>query len=468
MKKIHILGICGTFMGGIAKLAKSLGYDVSGCDANVYPPMSTQLEALGIRLQEGYDHPEYLNPTPDEIVVGNSMRRGMPVIESLLNRRLPYESGPAWLAKHVLQGRRVIAVAGTHGKTTTSSLIAWILHCAGKNPGFLIGGVPKNFETSAQLGDRDAPFVIEADEYDSAFFDKRSKFVHYSPDILVLNNLEYDHADIFPDLAAIQKQFHHCIRTVPGEGKIILPAGNETLNEVIEQGCWTPCTSFSVSTQSQSAQSVSNADWQAHATNAEASQFVIRHGGESAEVRWSLIGQHNLQNAIAAVAAAYECGVSIAQSAKALNQFQGVRRRLEVRGTPNGITIYDDFAHHPTAIATTLSGLRQKVRNARLIAVLELRSHSMRMGVHHELLGAALAPADEVYIVQSGPLGWDLKSNLQDCASVEIFERVDKCVRRLKIACQPGDHVVIMSNGGFDGFHEKLLTALGEAVKVAS
>ncbi len=397
---VHILGICGTFMGGIAALARARGHRVTGSDRNVYPPMSTQLRSLGIELIEGYD-PEQLEPAPDMVLVGNVMTRGMPVIEELLNRGLPFTSGPQWLAEHVLRERWVLAVTGTHGKTTTSSLLAWILEDAGLAPGFLIGGVAANFEATARLGEGRC-FVIEADEYDTAFFDKRSKFVHLRPRTLLINNIEYDHADIFPDVAAIQRQFHQLVRIVPGAGLIVWNTADRNVREMLEMGCWTAREGFARTL-------APDARWMARvAPDGDYSRFeVLEDGSSHGFVQWPLIGAHNVENALGAIAAARHAGVAPAEAIASLGRFAGVRRRLEVRGEVNGITVFDDFAHHPTAIAATIDGLRRRVGGARIIAVLEPRSNTMRMGVHRDTLGPSLAGADEVWLFAPADLGWD-------------------------------------------------------------
>ena len=441
---IHILGICGTFMGGIALLARELGHTVTGSDANVYPPMSTQQEEQGIALSEGYD-PSPLEPVPD-------LSRGNPAVEHVLNRGIPYISGPQWLGEQFLQGRWVLACAGTHGKTTTSSMLAWILEHLGYEPGFLIGGIPGNFGLSAR-GGGGRFFVIEADEYDTAFFDKRSKFVHYRPQTAVLNNLEFDHADIFPDLAAIQRQFHHLVRTVPGIGRVIVPEGDAALAEVLAQGCW--------SEQVQVGEAGTDADWQADALAPDFSRFRVSHNGESAELSWTLTGRHNMFNALAAVSAAQHVGIRLADALAALAQFEGVKRRMELRGTPRGIAVYDDFAHHPTAIASTLYGLRKKVGDARVIAVIEPRSNTMRLGQHRAALAPACVEADEVLWFSPAGLGWSLDDVIeQSPVPATVFDSVEAIVRRLRDSARSGDHVVIMSNGGFGGIHQKLLDAL--------
>ncbi|HEY6823600.1 MAG TPA: UDP-N-acetylmuramate:L-alanyl-gamma-D-glutamyl-meso-diaminopimelate ligase [Steroidobacteraceae bacterium] len=456
---VHILGICGTFMGGIAAIARAAGFTVTGSDRNVYPPMSTQLAALGIALTEGFDAAQ-LAPAPDVVVVGNVMTRGQPVVEALLESTLPYFSGPEWLAREVLKDRWVLAVAGTHGKTTTASLLAWILEHAGHDPGFLIGGVPANFGVSARLGS--GPFfVIEADEYDTAFFDKRAKFVHYRPRTVALNNLEYDHADIYPDIGTIQRQFHHLVRIVPGSGRIVWNAADALLRETLAMGCWTPLEGFARSARS-------DALWSARPLPgaADYSRFEVLEGGRPlGTVEWSLIGAHNMENALAAIAAARHAGVEVPRALAALADFKGIARRLQLRGEVNGIRVYDDFAHHPTAIATTLDGLRQRVGKARIIAVLEPRSHTMRMGVHEHTLAPALAGADEVWLYTPADLGWDTGTVLRALAgrghgSADIAA----LARELARAARPGDQVLIMSNGGFGGLHDKLLTELQNAM----
>lgn len=450
---IHVLGICGTFMGGLAQLASAQGHTVTGSDAGVYPPMSDQLRAAGIDLMEGYD-PAHLQPAPDLVVMGNALSRGNPAVEYVLDHNLPYTSGPQWLAEHVLNHRWVLAVAGTHGKTTTSSMLAWILDDNGFDPGFLIGGVADNFGVSARLGSSDF-FVIEADEYDTAFFDKRSKFVHYRPHTLVINNLEFDHADIFADLAAIQTQFHHLVRTIPGIGQIIYPADTPSIDAVLAQGCWTPCQTlgFDVS-----------ADWQVRLINPDGSHFEIRHQHSQAEVNWSLLGQHNVMNAVAAIAAAHHVGVQLHDAAAALNRFAGVKRRLELRGEVNGVRVYDDFAHHPTAIETTLAGLRARVQDARIFAVLEPRSNTMKMGVHADRLASSLQTADQVMLYQPADLGWSLNDvqNQLDGKAV-IHRQIEDIIQAIKQQSRSGDHVLVMSNGGFGGIHQRLLDALTDA-----
>ncbi len=448
---VHILGICGTFMGGIAALAQASGHRVTGSDRNVYPPMSTQLEALGIGLIEG-DDPSQLDLEPDVVVVGNVMSRGNPLIERLLDSGLAYTSGPQWLAEHVLAGRVTIAVAGTHGKTTTTSMLAWILEQAGLEPGFLIGGVAGNFEHSARLG-RGRHFVVEADEYDTAFFDKRAKFVHYRPRIAVLNNLEYDHADIYPDVAAIEWQFHLLVRTIPAGGLILSNATDARLEAVLARGCWTPRQTFSARAA---------ADWSARLDAPDGSAFtVLFRGAPAGRVEWPLIGLHNVDNALAAVGAAVRAGVEPARAVAALGAFKGVRRRMELRGTVGGVSVFDDFAHHPTAIATTIAGLRQRVRDARIVAVLEPRSNTMKRGVHREDLAGALAAADRVWFHRPADLGWDLggvAATIGPRASVAVD--VEQLANDLAAELVPGDQVLIMSNGSFGGLHDKLLARL--------
>ncbi|HYN79516.1 MAG TPA: UDP-N-acetylmuramate:L-alanyl-gamma-D-glutamyl-meso-diaminopimelate ligase [Lamprocystis sp. (in: g-proteobacteria)] len=455
---LHILGICGTFMGGIALLARAQGHRVTGSDAAVYPPMSTQLEAAGITLMEGYAT-EHLDPAPDVVVVGNAMRRGIPAVEAMLDRGLPYCSGPEWLRDNLLAGRWVLAVAGTHGKTTTSSMLAWVLEDAGLDPGFLIGGVPVGFGVSARLGS--APFfVVEADEYDTAFFDKRSKFVHYRPRTLILNNLEFDHADIFDDLAQIQRQFHHLVRTVPGSGLIIHPASESAMDQVLAMGCWTPRQSFGVS-------DTVGPGWNARLIEPDGSRFeVFLDGALQGVVHWGQTGLHNVSNALAVLAAARHAGVPVAIGIDALGRFKGVKRRMELRGQINGVRVYDDFAHHPTAIATTLQGLRRQVGTARILAVLEPRSNTMRLGVHNAELAASLADADLVYVHAPADLGWNAASVFARLSGrAAVLDGVDAIVEQVAAAAKPGDQVVVMSNGGFGGIHQKLLDALGQTIR---
>ncbi|MBM4218474.1 MAG: UDP-N-acetylmuramate:L-alanyl-gamma-D-glutamyl-meso-diaminopimelate ligase [Gammaproteobacteria bacterium] len=447
---LHILGICGTFMGGIAVLARAAGHRVTGSDANVYPPMSTQLEALGISLIEGYE-PAQLDLRPDVVVVGNVMSRGKPVVERLLDSGLPYISGPQWLAENFLRGREVVAVAGTHGKTTTSAMLAWVLQDAGREPGFLIGGVPANFGVTARAGG--GPFVIEADEYDTAFFDKRAKFVHYGPRHLLLTNLEYDHADIYPDLASIQRQFHHLVRTVPGGGRITWNAGDANLKTMLAMGCWTPLAGFARE---------SAAEWRARLTVPDGSAFEVLHRDAPVGiVRWPLIGMHNVENGLAAVACAAGMGVLPAAAAAALARFAGVKRRLELRGEVGGIRVYDDFAHHPTAISLTIDGLRRQGEGGRIVAVLEPRSNTMRLGVHRDELAEALAGADRVWIYQPAGVDWNLDSVAAALGGkASVLPEVPALVAALATELEPGDRVLVMSNGGFGGLHGRLLDAL--------
>lgn len=446
---IHILGICGTFMGSLAVLAKELGHRVTGSDANVYPPMSTQLEAQGIELMQGYD-PAHLEPAPDLVVIGNALSRGNPAVEHVLNKGLPYVSGPQWLADHVLQGRWVMAVAGTHGKTTTTSMLAWVLEHAGMSPGFLIGGVPQNFGVSARLGGTPF-FVVEADEYDSAFFDKRSKFVHYRPRTAILNNLEFDHADIFPDLAAIERQFHHLVRTIPGEGLIIHPTAESALVRVLGMGCWTP-----VQTTGEGGQ------WRARLLSEDGSRFEVLFEGQVAgTVDWSLTGQHNVANALATLAAARHVGVVPELGVAALSAFQSVKRRMEKVAEVRGVTVYDDFAHHPTAIATTLDGLRKRVGNAPVIAVIEPRSNSMKLGAHRDGLPESVKLADQVFWYAPPNLGWDLAATVAGSSvPTRVCDSLEAIIEGVKALAVPGTQVVIMSNGGFGGLHGKLAQAL--------
>ena len=449
---IHILGICGTFMGGIALLAREAGIAASGSDANVYPPMSTQLEAAGIRLREGF-LPEQLTDDIDTVVVGNAMSRGNPAVEAMLDRGLRYTSGPQWLAEQVLQGKWVLAVAGTHGKTSTSSMLAWILEHAGLQPGFLIGGVPANFGVSARLGGGSF-FVVEADEYDTAFFDKRSKFVHYRPRTLVLNNLEYDHADIFPDLEAIQRQFHHLVRTVPGSGLLVVNAADGNLADTLAMGCWTPDETVS--------SAAFPAQWTAQPRAADGSDFeVLFEGKVQGRVQWGQLGAHNLHNALSAIAAARHAGVPVAAACAALCEFAGVKRRMEVRGLVNDITVYDDFAHHPTAIATTLEGLRRRVGQGRILAILEPRSNTMRLGVHQDSLAPSLALADALWLYAPPDLGMDLQRVAAAARPpARVMDSIPAIVADVVATARPGDHVLVMSNGGFGGIHELLLRAL--------
>jgi len=445
---IHILGICGTFMGGIALLARGAGHEVTGCDANVYPPMSTQLEAQGIALTEGYDA-EQVGLEPDLFVVGNAISRGNPLLEEILDRNLPYVSGPQWLAENILRGRWVLGVAGTHGKTTTTALLAWILEEAGLEPGFLVGGVPTGFGVSARLGS--SPFfVIEADEYDTAFSDKRSKFVHYQPRTTVFNNLEFDHADIFADLAAIETQFHHLVRTLPRNGLIVVNGGEASLDRVLTRGCWTPVERFGVP-----------GGWQAGECDAEG-EFEVSLGGKTVgRTRLDLPGAHNRANALAALAAARHAGVPVEVGLAAIRSFKGVRRRLEVRGTVRGVTVYDDFAHHPTAIAATIEGLRSRIGAARILAVLEPRSNTMKLGTMKALLPGSLAGAERVFCYAAN-LGWNAAEALAPMGEkARVFDDLQALVAAIVAEAREGDQVLVMSNGGFGGIHGKLLAALG-------
>jgi len=438
-------------MGGVAALARELGHAVAGSDANIYPPMSTQLEALGIALAQGYAAANIAADT-DVVVVGNALSRGNPAVEHVLDAGIAYTSGAQWLAEQVLPGRTTLAVAGTHGKTTTTSMLAWILESAGREPGFLVGGVPENFGVSARRG-VGAEFVVEADEYDTAFFDKRSKFVHYRPRVAILNNLEYDHADIFPDIAAIQRQFHHLVRTVPGNGKLIVNGEDARLAEVLAMGCWTPVERFAMS---------GDCEWTPRLLVADGSRFAVRHrGSEVGIVDWSLLGAHNVMNALAAIAAAHAVGVEPAQAVTALATFRSVKRRLEVLGSARGITVYDDFAHHPTAIATTLAGLRAKVGGARIVAAMEPRSNSMRLGAHAEQIAPSLADADAVVFLRRAELPWDAGKVIAGLRGQGVATpTVDELIAQLLQSTRDGDHVVFMSNGGFEDAPRRFLAAL--------
>jgi UDP-N-acetylmuramate: L-alanyl-gamma-D-glutamyl-meso-diaminopimelate ligase len=472
---IHILGICGTFMGSLAVLAKQLGHQVSGSDANVYPPMSTQLEAQGIELCQGY-RPEHLQPAPDLVVVGNAMSRGNPAVEYVLDNNLSYCSGPEFLARWVLKDRWVLGAAGTHGKTTTSSMLTWILEYAGLKPGYLIGGVASNFTSSAALGD--APFfVVEADEYDTAFFDKRSKFIHYAPRTAILNNLEFDHADIFENLDAIKKQFHHLVRTVPSNGLILYSRGETHIEEVLQMGCWTPTQQLGVEVESADCEQQAMTDgifWNARVVDEAGGQFEVQKftaaaSGlqiDSGQVHWEMTGIHNIQNGLAALAAAHHAGVALEIGCEALSRFAGVKRRMELRGEVRGVRVYDDFAHHPTAIATTLQGMAAKLgsgaQQSRLIAVIEPRSNTMRMGIHQDQLAHAAALADLTLWKRPEQSDLDLDALVADSAGTAmVFDLVSEIVQYLDDNTVPGDHVVIMSNGGFEGIHQILLDALG-------
>lgn len=450
---LHILGICGTFMGGLALIARAAGHTVTGCDTGVYPPMSTQLAEQGIALTEGYDAGQ-MALQPDLYVIGNVISRGNPLMEAILDAGAPYVSGPQWLGDNVLAGRHVLAVAGTHGKTTTSSMLAWILEYAGKRPSFLIGGVASDLKVSARFDPEVPLFVIEADEYDTAFFDKRSKFVHYRPRTAILNNLEYDHADIFPDLAAIETQFHHLVRTIPASGRIVLPTGSEALQRVLDRGCWSETVRFG-----------DDAQWQAGPAADDGGFDVLREGRLAGRIRWTLGGAHNRMNALAALAAAEHVGVTADAGIAALSAFGGVKRRMELRGTVNGVKVYDDFAHHPTAIATTLEGLRRQVGDARILAVLEPRSNTMKLGAMAARLPEALQKADQVFCfgARTGKhaLGWDPARVLAPLGErASSHDDLDALVQAIAHAARPGDHILVMSNGGFGGIHGKLLDAL--------
>uniref|UniRef100_UPI0040485D7A UDP-N-acetylmuramate:L-alanyl-gamma-D-glutamyl- meso-diaminopimelate ligase n=1 Tax=Polynucleobacter sp. TaxID=2029855 RepID=UPI0040485D7A len=466
---LHILGICGTFMGGIAAIARQAGHQVTGCDANVYPPMSTQLEAQGIELIEGFSS-DQISIKPDLFIIGNVVSRGNPLMEAILDQGLPYQSGPQWLGEQVLQGKHVLAVAGTHGKTTTTAMLTWILQANGLEPGYLIGGVPNNFDVSARLGKKtsnqvDAPhyFVIEADEYDTAFFDKRSKFVHYRPRTAILNNLEFDHADIFADITAIETQFHHLVRTIPASGRLIVNGAEQSVERVVQRGCWSSLERFALPEQS-----IKPGDWSLMDTVNDGFK-VIYQGNNVAEVSWdvdaSVTGRHNQLNALAAIAAAHHVGISAQDATNALGTFKNVKRRMEVIGRVNDITIYDDFAHHPTAIATTVEGLRRRVgrdANTRILAVLEPRSNTMKLGVMKSQLPTSLQDADLVFgygsVTGKDALGWDLKESLAPLGEkAQSFDNLNLLMTAVKQSAKPGDHILVMSNGGFGGVHRKLL-----------
>jgi UDP-N-acetylmuramate: L-alanyl-gamma-D-glutamyl-meso-diaminopimelate ligase len=448
--KIHILGACGTFMGGVAMLARRAGHEVSGADQHTYPPMSTLLESAGIVLHDGYDETP-MHDTPDLVIVGNALSRGNPAVEYVLNQRLNYTSGPRWLGENYLRGRKVIAVAGTHGKTTTSSMVAWILEYAGLNPGFLIGGVPLNFDMSAREGS--GYFVVEADEYDTAFFDKRSKFVHYRPQIAILNNLEYDHADIFPDLASIETQFHHLVRTIPGNGTIISNGTDPNLENVLGRGCWSHLQRFSLD---------SGHDWQVELLKPDASELRFYHRQQDqGSISWDECGRHNATNACAAIAAAVAAGVPASTAIEALSSFRGVKRRMELISQRSDINVYDDFAHHPTAIRLTLEGLRRKVGNARILVALEPRSNTMRAGVHADELGPALVAADYVWLKTGDGIDWDPQVALAPLEGrCKVVTQVDDMLQQLRSSLNPGDHVVFMSNGGFEAAPRRLAESL--------
>ena len=475
---IHILGICGTFMGSLALLARDLGHTVTGSDANVYPPMSTQLENAGVEIMQGYAA-SHLQPAPDLVIVGNAMKRGIEAVEYMLNERIPYTSGPQFLAEQVLQYRHVLAVAGTHGKTTTTTMLAWILHYAGIDAGFLIGGVPlvdtpderlqQAFAHSSYLGsdktaDHEGYFVIEADEYDSAFFDKRSKFVHYRPTTAILNNLEYDHADIFPNLAAIQTQFHHMVRMIPSHGKIIMPANTESLEETLEKGCWTPIWRTAIATTNP------HADWQAKLVKQDGSQYEVMFDGHKGQVNWQMSGLHSVNNGLVAIAAAYNIGVSVAQACEALSNFAGIKRRMELVGTidDNGkqIEVYDDFAHHPTAIETTLDGAKKRFAdnpNRKIWAVIEPRSNTMKLGTHQGLLAPSASIADQVIWYQPANLDWSVADAIGNAANQQVMTSTDAIIEHIAAHIGDDDAVIVMSNGGFEGIHGRLVKALQQA-----
>lgn len=451
---LHILGICGTFMGSLALLARQLGHKVTGSDQNVYPPMSTQLQNVGIDIMQGYDR-SHLQPHPDLVIVGNAMKRGIDAVEYMLDEGLPYTSGPQFLAEHILQGKHVLGVAGTHGKTTTSTMLAWVLDFAGLNPGFLIGGVPLCFEHSARMGGGQY-FVVEADEYDSAFFDKRSKFVHYHPKTAILNNLEFDHADIFDDLSAIQKQFHHLVRTIPSNGQIIAPSSEQHIDEVLTMGCWSPVVRTGLIGEQAGLTAELLAD--------DGSHFKVLHDGQVVgEVKWSMTGLHSVSNALVTISASHHVGVEMATACQALSQFAGVKRRMELLATVNGIEVYDDFAHHPTAIATTLDGARKRLGERKLWAIIEPRSNTMRMGTHKSALADSAVLADEVIWYQPEGLDWDLQPVIDGAKnSAQLCTNLNDIIQRIVNEAKDGDVVVIMSNGGFGGLHQKLITALQE------
>jgi UDP-N-acetylmuramate: L-alanyl-gamma-D-glutamyl-meso-diaminopimelate ligase len=453
---VHILGICGSFMGGIAAIAKSLGHTVTGSDTNVYPPMSTQLENLGIALTSGFDTKQF-DPEPDVVVIGNAMSRGNPAVEYVLDRNLPYTSGPQWLLDNLLTERWVIAASGTHGKTSTASMIAWILEDIGLEPGFLIGGVPENFGISARIG-KSPFFIIEADEYDSAFFDKRSKFVHYRPRTLVMNNLEFDHADIFDNLDAIKKQFHHLVRCVPSNGLIISPSTDVNLESVLKKGCWSETQKVGTELED---------DWRAELIATDGSVFNVLHKGViKGCVRWPLIGAHNVSNAIMSIAAAHHAGVKIEDAIDALSRFKNVKRRMEIKGQIAGVTVYDDFAHHPTAIQTTLAGLRNKHPKENIIAILEPRSNTMKMGIHKETLADSWQQADQVFLFEPVNVDWSMQSLVANSKTpVHLYQDTDSIVKAVIEQANTGDQLLVMSNGGFNGIHQSLLDSLAAKFK---
>ncbi len=447
---IHILGICGTFMGGIAQIARALGHDVTGSDQNVYPPMSDQLRQHGIELMTGYE-PAHLNPEPDLVIVGNTLSRGNPALEYVLNEQIPFTSGPEWLYQAVLHDKHVLAVSGTHGKTTTTTILSWILEYAGLNPGFLIGGVAENFGISARYTNSEY-FVIEADEYDTAFCDKRSKFIHYHPKTLIINNIEFDHADIFHDIAAIRREFHHLMRILPEQGRVIYPKDDEEVKNVLEMGCWSNTVTLGEV----------SANWSIVSASVDFRRFAVEHDGKQlGEVDWSLIGEYNANNALAAIVAAEHVGISVDKACEALSEFKSVKRRLECIFDSDDTRIYDDFAHHPTAISKTLEALRQHVDGARIIAVMEPRSNTMRMGYHAETLSASFAKADQVLLFQADNLDWDIAKHMDDLGDrCRVFTDIEAIVSSIKEQHQAGDQIVIMSNGAFGGIHNKLIEAL--------
>ena len=462
-KKIHIIGICGTFMGGVAKLAKELGFQVQGSDQNTYPPMSTQLESLGVTLFNGYDDLN-IDQSVDIVIIGNTISRGNPELEHVLNTKIPYTSGAQWLSENVLHNRWVLAIAGTHGKTTTSSLLAWILEDCGYQPGFLIGGVPENFGVSARLGKSDF-FVIEADEYDTAFSDKRSKFIHYKPNTLVINNLEFDHADIFSDLEAIQTQFHHLIKVIPNNGQVIYNAQQMSIKETLKKGIWSETQSFSYTRKNK--EKNDSDDFQIIKSNDSGSTFSVAHENNHYPCKWDLIGEHNLNNAIAAIAAARHVGIPINEACQSLKQFKSVKRRLELRGKANNICVYDDFAHHPTAIKSTISGLKANINTeskdtnykpGKLIAVIEARSNTMKMGTHKHALKTAVADADETFFAIPENVSWN--TDELTGINIHLINDIEQLVTEIVSLAKPNDHILIMSNGGFSDIHNILLQQL--------
>lgn len=457
--KLHILGIAGTFMGGVAALARELGHEVQGSDQAIYPPMSTQLEQLGINLGVGYS-PDFIDADCDQVVIGNALSRGNAAVEHVLDTGLRYTSGAQWLSENLLPGRETLAVAGTHGKTTTTTILAFLLEAAGREPGFLIGGVAEDFGVSARIGSG-REFVVEADEYDTAFFDKRSKFVHYRPTVAILNNLEFDHADIFPDIAAIQRQFHHLVRTVPGRGRLIVNGEDARIAEVLQMGCWTPVETFGLADADVASVPF---DWTARLIEPDGSHFAVSHRGrEVGEVRWPLLGRHNVMNGLAALAAVHAAGVEPAKVMPALARFRSVKRRMEFIGEVGGVNVYDDFAHHPTAIETTLAGLRSKVGDARIAVAMEPRSNSMRLGAHADALAPSLAQADSVVFLHRPELQWDATKVVEGLRGEGLTAPdVDGLLVALRQRVFRGDHVVFMSNGGFDGAPRRFLALLRE------